>query len=151
MTPAKRSTTATTTVKSAAAKRAPATPATPVPTVESPDGEPPAAQPPQPPSSRGNLAWLRQAGIGVWVGLFFALVGFGLIVFAWGKTAGLLDVALQVPYLVSAGLSGLGLIMVGLLVVGLSVRQREAADRERQLEELIEAMIRIRKSIDGSE
>ena len=150
MTPAKRSTTVRSGVKSPAAKRTAATPASPAPTVESPDG-PSAAQPPQQPPSRGNLAWLRQAGIGVWVGLFLALVGFGLIVFAWGKTAGLLDVALQVPYLVSAGLSGLGLIMVGLLVVGLSVRQREAADRERQLEELIEAMIRIRKSIDGSE
>jgi hypothetical protein len=95
------------------------------------------------------MVWLSQAGIGVWVGLFLTLVGFGLIVFAWGKTAGLLDVALQVPYLVSAGLTGLGLIMLGLLFVALSVRQREATERERQLEELIEAMVQIRKSIEG--
>ncbi len=86
----------------------------------------------------------------MWLGLFIALVGFGLIIFAWSKTAGTLDVSLQVPYLVSAGLTGVGLILVGLLVVSLSARQREAADRERQLEELIEAMIRIRRSIEES-
>ena len=82
--------------------------------------------------------------------MFIAVAGFVLLAFAWVKTAGTVDVALQVPYLVSAGLTGLGIILVGLLVVSLSVRQREAADRERQLEELIEAMIRIRKSIEES-
>ena len=150
MTPAKRSTTVRSRVKSPATKRAPVEPAPPPTEVQSPDGAS-AAPPLEAPRSRGSLAWLGQAGIGVWLGLFLSMVGFGLIVFAWGKVAGLLDVSLQIPYLVSAGLTGLGLIMVGLLIVGLSVRQREAADRERQLEELIEAMIRIRRSIDGSE
>ncbi len=149
MTPAKRSTTVRSKVRSQAAKPAVAKPAPPVPEVESPDGAS-ATQLPEVPRSRGSLAWLRQAGIGVWLGLFLALVGFGLIVFAWGKAAGVLDVALQVPYLISAGLTGLGLIMVGLLIVGLSVRQREATERERQLEELIAAMIQIRRSIEGS-
>jgi hypothetical protein len=147
MTPAKRSTTVRSQVKTPPAKSAAAKPAPEE--GQSPDGAG-AAQPLEAQQSRGSLAWLRQAGAGVWLGLFLALVGFGLIVFAWGKTAGLLDVALQVPYLVSAGLTGLGLIMVGLLIVGISVRQREAAERERQLEELIEAMIQIRKSIEGS-
>jgi hypothetical protein len=151
MTPAKRSTTVKSPVKPPAApKRAAATAAPPVEKAESPNGAA-AAQPSEAPRSRGSLAWLRQAGIGVWVGLFITLIGFGLIAFAWGKTAGLVDVAFQIPYLVSAGLTGLGLILVGLLVVSLSARHREAADRERQIEELIETMIRIRKSIEGSE
>ena len=149
MTPAKRSTTVRSRGMSPAAKRVPAEPVLPMEPVESPDGAS-AAQLPGVPRSQGSLAWLRQAGIGVWLGLFLALVGFGLIVFAWGKTAGVLDVALQVPYLISAGLTGLGLIMVGLLIVGLSVRQREATERERQLEELIAAMIQIRRSIEES-
>src|SRR5688500_13142031 len=116
MTPAKRSTTARAKAKakSSAEKPAVAQPVPPAPGLESPVGAP-ARHLPEAPRSRGGMAWLSQAGIGVWVGLFLTLVGFGLIAFAWGKTAGVLDVALQVPYLVSAGLTGLGLIMLGLL------------------------------------
>jgi hypothetical protein len=85
---------------------------------------------------------------GVWTGLFVAAAGFGLIALTWGKTAALVNVAQQIPYLVSGGLSGLGLILVGLLIVDVSVKRREALERARQLEEVTEALIRLRKAIE---
>jgi hypothetical protein len=85
----------------------------------------------------------------VWLGLLVAAAGFGLIAFTWGKTAALVNVAEQIPYLVSGGLSGLGLILLGLLVVNLSVKRREARDRARQLEELRDALVQLRTAIGG--
>jgi hypothetical protein len=96
--------------------------------------------------SRLTRSWLGAAG--VWFGLLVVAAGFGLIAFTWGKTAGLVNVAEQVPYLVSGGLVGLGLIMTGLLMISLSVRRREALDRARQLEQVREAVVRLRAAIE---
>jgi hypothetical protein len=92
---------------------------------------------------------LSRSGVGVWIGLLVTGAGFGLLAFTWSKTAALIDVSQQVPYLVSGGLVGLGLILVGLLVVNLSVKRREAQDRRRQLEEVRDALINLRSSIEG--
>ena len=92
---------------------------------------------------------IRGAGLGVWVGLVVAAAGFGLIALTWGKTASLVDVAAQVPYLVSGGLTGVGLILVGILLVSLAVKRRDARERERQQQELREALERLRASIEG--
>ena len=96
---------------------------------------------------RLTRSWLGSAG--VWLGLLMAAAGFGLIAFTWGKTAGLVNVAEQVPYLVSGGLVGLGLIMTGLLFISLSVRRREALDRARQLEQVREAVAQLRAAVEG--
>jgi hypothetical protein len=87
----------------------------------------------------------------VWLGLLVVAAGFGLIAFTWGKTAGLVNVAEQVPYLVSGGLVGLGLIMTGLLMISLSARRREALDRARQLEQVREAVARLRAAVEGEQ
>ena len=92
---------------------------------------------------------VRGAGLGVWIGLLVAAAGFGLIALTWGKTASLVDVAAQVPYLVSGGLTGLGLILVGVLLVNLAVKRRDARERERQQQELREALERLRAAIEG--
>jgi hypothetical protein len=92
---------------------------------------------------------LRLVGAGVWIGLLLTAAGFGLIAFTWGKTAALVNVAEQIPYLVSGGLSGVGLILLGLLVVNLSVKRREALDRARQLEELRDALVQLRTVVEG--
>jgi hypothetical protein len=97
-----------------------------------------------------RLKQFFRTGVGVWVGLLITVAGFGLLVYTWSETASLLNVALQVPFLVSGGLTGLGLILVGLLVINLAVRRREALDRERQLDEVREALVRLRGSIEGS-
>jgi hypothetical protein len=80
---------------------------------------------------RGGTPALTYIGVGV------AVLGFVLILIAWGQVAGETQVYLQVPYLVSAGLSGLGLVMVGLTIVNVAAKQRDAADRDRQMDQLV--------------
>jgi hypothetical protein len=96
-----------------------------------------------------KLWQLLRAGVGVWVGLFIAAAGFGLIAFTWSKVAALVNVALQLPYMLSGGFVGLGLVMLGLLVVNLAVKRKEAFDRHRQLEEVREALVRLREAIEA--
>ncbi len=110
----------------------------------------PVPESPHPKRSRRNpFAWIGRTGIGVWIGLLFAAGGFGLLAYTWGETAALTDVALQVPYVVSGGFGGLGLILLGLLVVNISVKRRETRARERQLEELRDALAGLRAAIEG--
>src|SRR5687768_17420036 len=52
----------------------------------------------------------------IWAGVTVAASGFGLIALAWGQTAPETQVHRQVPYLVSAGLVGVGVVMVGLTI-----------------------------------
>lgn len=84
----------------------------------------------------------------VLVGVGLTLVGFALMAVAWAKVAGLTDVWRQFPYLLSAGLPGLGLVMVGLVLVNVSVRRQDAAERERQFAALTEAVRDLRRAVD---
>ena len=74
--------------------------------------------------------------LGTWSGLALTCAGALLLVLAWGRTAALTDVALQLPYLISAGCTGLGCIAVGVTVLNLSAKHRDAAERARQSAEL---------------
>ena len=124
----------------------------PKPQVEEPEAE--KAQEPtalKTSTRRGRLARFVRVGAGVWVGLLFVAGGFGLIVYTWSKVAALLDVALQLPYIVSGGLTGIGLVLFGLLVTNLSVRRREALERSRQLDEVREALVRLRSAVEGTD
>lgn len=73
---------------------------------------------------------LTYAGIGL------AVAGFVLISFAWGQAASREAVALQVPYLISGGLTGLGLIVLGATTINVGAKVGEAASRARQLSQL---------------
>lgn len=75
-----------------------------------------------------------------WAGLVVAALGFVLLAVGWGKVAGLTNVALQVPYLVSAGFSGLGLIAVGCTLISVQARRQDAAARDARLSELHEVL-----------
>jgi hypothetical protein len=86
--------------------------------------------------------------IPTYIGVVVALAGFGLIAYSWAKVAGLVDVWRQMPYLVSAGLPGLGLILTGLVIVNVSARRQDAAARERQMATLTEAMRDLQRSLD---
>jgi hypothetical protein len=109
----------------------------------------PAVTPAQRKQRFAKLWQVLRAGVGVWVGLFIAAAGFGLIAFTWSKVAALVNVALQLPYMLSGGFVGLGLVMLGLLVVNVAVKRKEAFDRHRQLEEVREALVRLREAIEG--
>ena len=86
--------------------------------------------------------------IPTYVGVVVALVGFALIAIGWAKVAGLVDVWKQMPYLLSAGLPGLGLVMTGLVIVNVSARRQDSAARARQTAMLTEALRELQRSID---
>jgi hypothetical protein len=75
-----------------------------------------------------------------WIGVLLAAAGFVLMAVAWGQVAGETQVYLQLPYLVSAGVVGLGVIMLGLTVLNVAAGQQDAAAREREIEQLLAAI-----------
>jgi hypothetical protein len=82
-----------------------------------------------------------------YLGVVVALVGFTLIAIGWAKVAGLVDVWRQMPYLLSAGLPGLGLVMTGLVIINVSARRQDAAARARQTAMLTEALRELQRSL----
>ncbi len=85
--------------------------------------------------------------LGTYVGVGLAAVGLVLLVLGWGRVAGLSNVALQLPYVVSAGFGGLGLVAVGLTVVNVAAKQADAAERTRQLGELRDLLAELRRTV----
>ncbi len=85
--------------------------------------------------------------LGTWTGVLVAAAGLLLVALAWGRTAGLTNVALQVPYVVSAGFTGLGLVAVGLTVVNISAKHADAKERTRQVGELRELLTELRQVV----
>ena len=83
-----------------------------------------------------------------YAGVLITLIGFGLIALAWARVAGLVDVWRQMPYLLSAGLPGLGLVMTGLIVINVSARRQDSAQRARQMATLTEALRDLQRSLD---
>lgn len=93
--------------------------------------------------------WLRSGSSTLTLlGVAVAAVGFVLLAVGWGQVAGEADVFLQLPYLVSAGFTGMGLVLVGLTVVNVSTRQRDAAERRRQLEQLAVVLEQLGVALD---
>ena len=76
------------------------------------------------------------SGVPTFVGLATAGLGFVLLLVGWGQVAGETAVALQLPYVVSAGLIGLALVMTGIVVVTVQAKRRDSATLEGQLDEL---------------
>ncbi len=83
----------------------------------------------------------------VWIGVVVAGIGFGLIGLAWGQVAGETQVYLQLPYVVSAGLTGLGLIMVGVTVVNVAAKRRDAVERDRQIDRLVSILEEVEHAV----
>ncbi len=96
---------------------------------------------PEPAAWRRRLAGVARimdpsSSVPVYFGVLVAMAGFALIAVTWGEVAALTSVALQLPYLVSGGLTGLALVMVGMTIVNVQVRRRDVAERARQMERL---------------
>jgi hypothetical protein len=87
--------------------------------------------------------------LGTWVGVVLSSVGLILIAVAWGRTAGLTNVGLQVPYVVSAAFTGLGLVVVGLAIVSISAKRADSEERTRQMRELREALADLRQTLEN--
>lgn len=87
--------------------------------------------------------------LATYVGIAVAAVGLGLLVLAWGRTAGIAsNVALQVPYVISAGFTGVALVVVGLTVVNLDAKRSDALERRRQLTELRGLLAELRTAVE---
>jgi hypothetical protein len=52
------------------------------------------------------------------------------------------------PYLVSGGLTGLGLVMVGVTVINVAAKRRDALLRKQQTELLADALHELRTALD---
>jgi hypothetical protein len=84
-----------------------------------------------------------------YVGIAVAAAGFVLIAYAWGKVAGIANnVALQLPYIVSGGLTGLGLVMVGVTIVNVAAKRRDALERQQQTQLLADALTELRNALE---
>jgi hypothetical protein len=86
----------------------------------------------------GRMAgWLAPTSpVLVYAGIALIVAGFGVLAYTWSKVAGTLLVALQIPYLISGGFTGLGLVVLGVLLIYLGAKRRDAFQRDRRLEEL---------------
>jgi hypothetical protein len=93
------------------------------------------------PKTRRQLAFLAPtSSVPTIVGVIVAAIGFTMIGISWSEVAAQTNVALQLPYLVSAGITGLALVMVGLLLINVSVKRQDAAQRREQMGELIDLL-----------
>jgi hypothetical protein len=99
--------------------------------------------------SRPRLpTWLHGSSpVPTYIGIGIAVLGFVLLLIAWGQVAGETQVSLQLPYLVSAGLTGLALVMVGLTVVTLAAEQRDAKARDRQMDQLVSILDELKSTL----
>ena len=97
---------------------------------------------------RALLRLRRDAPWWLYVGVVVMMAGFGLIAYAWVRVAALANVALQVPYLISSAVTGVGLVFVGLGIVDVTTRRRDARDRSRQLGQLRDLLRGIADSME---
>ena len=97
--------------------------------------------------SRPIQALRNVRDLGTWAGVLVSAIGLVLIAVAWGRVAGLTNVGLQMPYVVSAGFTGLGLVVVGLAVVNISAKRADSAERTRQMRELREVLADLRAEL----
>jgi hypothetical protein len=90
----------------------------------------------------GAIAGRRRSGyVGVYAGLGLVALGFAVLAYTWGQVAAEVLVAKQLPYVVSGGLSGLGLVVVGTAVLTAQVWYTDNQRQRRELER-IDAMVR---------
>ncbi len=73
-------------------------------------------------------------------GLALVVAGFIALFLAWNGAAGVDYVEGQLPYVISGGLAGIGLIGAGLTVVNVQARRQDQAELLHRLEELTDLL-----------
>lgn len=106
----------------------------------------------KPAPARGpRLQAFLGASTGVWIGLALVASGFVAIFYSWGKVAGLVNVAQQMPYLVSGGITGLALVIVGATVVDVAVRRQDSHERTHQLAQINRTLAELHDLLESDE
>lgn len=85
----------------------------------------------------------------LYAGVACIVAGFGVIAFVWGRVAALTAVPLQLPYLISGGLTAIGLLLVGILLINIQAKLADAVRRDRQIQQLGEVLDQIRAAVLG--
>lgn len=78
-------------------------------------------------------------GSPVMAGVVLVVAGFVVMFLGWNNSANRDFVQGQVPYLISGGMIGLGLVGAGLTVVNVQARRADQAELLHRLEALLEA------------
>ena len=99
-------------------------------------------------ASRPLVALRAVPYLSTYAGMALTLIGGILLLVAWGRTAALTNVALQIPFLISAGCTGLALVAVGLTVVNLAAKAEDARRRREQLTELQQILGELRRAVE---
>ena len=86
-----------------------------------------------------------------YIGIAVAAAGFAVIMFAWGRVGALTAVPLQMPYLLSGGLTGLGLILTGLTLINVNAKRQDTSARDRQLGQVREVLTEIKALLAGED
>ena len=84
----------------------------------------------------------------VYIGVALCVAGFAMLAYTWGRVADEVQVYRQIPYLVSGGFTGLALVLVGVTVVNVAAKRADAADRQRQHDQLTGALRDLRATIE---
>jgi len=81
---------------------------------------------------------------GVWAGLAVVAAGFSAIFYSWGAVAGTVAVDEQMSPLISAGFTGLALIVLGLAAVDIAVRRQDRPERMQQVAQIERSVAELR-------
>jgi hypothetical protein len=84
----------------------------------------------------------------IYLGVLVVIAGFTMLAIGWSSVAGEVDVWRQMPYVLSAGLPGVGLVMTGLVLVNVAVRRQDGANRRRENAMVAEALHKLQQSLD---
>jgi predicted cobalt transporter CbtA len=98
--------------------------------------------------SRWRFVTDPSSSVPTFAGVLVAIIGFVLMIIGWSEVAGETEVWKQMPYLLSAGLPGLGLVMLGLVIINVSARRQDGAERARQMAALTESLRQLQRSLD---
>jgi hypothetical protein len=87
----------------------------------------------------------------VGAGLVLVVSGFVVLFLGWNGAAGVDFVQGQVPYLISGGLVGMGLIGAGLTVVNVQARRQDQAELLQRIDALTDLLRETRGEADEEE
>lgn len=104
---------------------------------------------PQGTTLRRRAGGLLNTSTATWIGLALAAAGFAAIFYSWTKVAGLVNVAQQMPYLVSGGITGLAFVIVGATVVDVAARRQDSHERRQQLTQITRALAALHQVLDA--